>query len=734
MADNLKDLESRVKTTATIVEDALRSIADRVSDIFEEAASETSNFSKTLEKDITKSINNLARTTGLLENNQSKLNLGLLKEKDIAKQLEDRKNKLLAIERQINISKNAGIIDDIKAKNLLEEVKIYNKELTEDLEKQLALSREYTKNLGISGHIFEGLSKTLQKFGIHSIILDDIRLKLNKASTEGKIGFNKLFEIVGEGFKESLNDPLIKFTLGLELFKSGIDDIKKSFKVFLEYNNLFTNISRSLGTSTEQIENFIDTGIKSQTNFNDKLQNNIYSASQIGQAFSDINNQLGLSVNIGQAATNEFAKMTNTMGLTVEEASKIQKLGLLNNLTLKDTNKAIISGIIAAQQSTGVQVNAKQIFQEIGNLSAGILVKFQQNPEALAKAVAQAKALGTNLETVDKIGDSLLNWESSIENQLKAELLTGKQINLERAREAALTGDQVTLVKEITSQTGSLKDYQKLNILAQRSLAEAFGMSRDEMVDMLQKQDIFNKLGDISGKSAKEQLLIAKQRGLSETDSLYISLQQQAATEQLANTWDNIKASVSDLLSGPFSGLVDLMSNLSHHAGLVVGAMTALAGISLVKTIGGLVLMASELAPIALEAGIAASALSLGLGTAAIIGAIALITGAIASAKTQTVPDGIAPSSNGPFTITDAYGRTAITTKGDGLAVSPNINRTTNNINDNQMLLDKIDKLILINEQQKQIAQQGRIQIWNDQIVARENIRSINMNNPIYFS
>jgi hypothetical protein len=41
----------------------------------------------------------------------------------------------------------------------------------------------------------------------------------------------------------------------------------------------------------------------------------------------------------------------------------------------------------------------------------------------------------------------------------------------------------------------------------------------------------------------------------------------------------------------------------------------------------------------------------------------------------QSVADGIAPPGNGPFTITDSYGRTAITANGDGVAVSPNINQ-----------------------------------------------------------
>ena len=46
-----------------------------------------------------------------------------------------------------------------------------------------------------------------------------------------------------------------------------------------------------------------------------------------------------------------------------------------------------------------------------------------------------------------------------------------------------------------------------------------------------------------------------------------------------------------------------------------------------------------------------------------------------AVSKAQAVEDGIADSSRGPFTITDSYGKMAMTAKGDNLAVSPNISK-----------------------------------------------------------
>jgi hypothetical protein len=60
-----------------------------------------------------------------------------------------------------------------------------------------------------------------------------------------------------------------------------------------------------------------------------------------------------------------------------------------------------------------------------------------------------------------------------------------------------------------------------------------------------------------------------------------------------------------------------------------------------------------------------------GMGLA--VGATALMIGgiAVAAGSLSSVKDGFAPSSKGPFTITDNYGSMAKTTPGDNLQVGP---------------------------------------------------------------
>jgi hypothetical protein len=75
-----------------------------------------------------------------------------------------------------------------------------------------------------------------------------------------------------------------------------------------------------------------------------------------------------------------------------------------------------------------------------------------KNVEALTQAATQAQALGLSMKQVEQISESMLNFEDSIGKELEAQLLTGGNINLAKAREHALTGDMVGLTNEIQKQ------------------------------------------------------------------------------------------------------------------------------------------------------------------------------------------------------------------------------------------------------------------------------------------
>lgn len=432
-----------------------------------------------------------------------------------------------------------------------------------------------------------------------------------------------------------------------------------------------TELAKSLGISKDQArglyQNFSDYAASANDSF--------VTTTKLLEAQSQLSEQLGISVKYSGKQAEDFSRLTKLMGLSAEQAGKLAKLSIVNGTSIEATTKSIIRGSAASQRSNRIAIDQRTILKDVANLSEGILIKFQGNPEALGAAVVQAKKLGLTLDQVDKVGESLLNWESSIENELKAELITGKQINLEKARYAALTGDQATLMAELSNQVGTLNDYQNMNVIAQKSLAEAFGMSRDEMSKMLLDQEKANKLGDASKLTLDAQLEALKAQGEPLDSALYKQIQQQSIQEKFNNAVEKMQDLIGNLVAGPLGQLIDGFADLAKHSGVIVSAMITLASISLTKTLMGLATIATELELAAAGAIATASAVTLGIGIAAVIAGIIAATGAFDSAKPQEVKDGIAPSDKGPFTITDAYGATAITSKGDGLAVSPNINK-----------------------------------------------------------
>jgi hypothetical protein len=82
-----------------------------------------------------------------------------------------------------------------------------------------------------------------------------------------------------------------------------------------------------------------------------------------------------------------------------------------------------------------------------------------------------------------------LNFEDSIAAEMEAELLTGKQLNFEKARELALQGKTAEAAQLLVDQVGGVEEFNKLNIIQQEALAKTLGMNRQGFSEMLLAQE-----------------------------------------------------------------------------------------------------------------------------------------------------------------------------------------------------------------------------------------------------
>jgi len=192
--------------------------------------------------------------------------------------------------------------------------------------------------------------------------------------------------------------------------------------------------------------------------------------------------------------------------LSTEDATRIAQtattLGMSSDNMMNVARQMQLAGSGAANINEAMdQVSALAIDMgalEVDNVKDidGIMKDIAANTEAFAaygkdgganmiKAAAHAKKLGLELSSMVKISDSLLEFEDSIEKEMEASLMIGKQLNYDRARALALEGDMAGAAREVANQVGGLSGFNQMNVLQKRSLAASVGLDVSEFQKLL---------------------------------------------------------------------------------------------------------------------------------------------------------------------------------------------------------------------------------------------------------
>jgi hypothetical protein len=268
-----------------------------------------------------------------------------------------------------------------------------------------------------------------------------------------------------------------------------------------------------------------------------------------------------------------FVDLTKKIGLSEEAAGGLAKVSIATGKTLKSTEQTIAGVTSKISAQNGIQLDGKEILEESGKISGQLLANFKGNPVAIAEAVAQTKVLGTTLEQTKNQASKLLDFESSIGSQLKAELLTGQQLNLERARAAALQGDQVKVAKELTAQGMNFNKFSRLNVIQQNAFAEALGLSSDQLTDQLLKQEAI-------GKSRSEIVALAGEEAAKRLESLSAQDKFNSAVVKLQDLLGNI-------VGGPLGTILDILSDTVGLVGKLISGIQSILGNTLMKGVLG---------------------------------------------------------------------------------------------------------------------------------------------------
>ena len=489
-------------------------------------------------------------------------------------------------------------------KTVFEEIGVESGNINDVLSKQLELSRQVSKNL--TPRIFQGFSdfaKQIPGLGqlaapledaadaAREVLLTSKLLKQIRKEDEGRLKTGKgltlevlkrlgleekLKELTGKDAADKAKElGISEAAIEIEGLPSKLSPVIKGFgklkglagkglggsffallgSQLLVVNEQTVEFQKSLALSAGEaadLRNRFASAAVSSENIN-------ISTTALLETVSALSKQFGFPTLFDMETLVTTTKLTKQVGISAESAGMLAAATVTTGKNFEDQYKDALGTSYELQRQSGVQLDLRNILEESGKVTGTIRANLGSNVESIAAAVTQAKLFGGSLDDVANASKSLLDFESSITAELEAELLLGKNINLETARQASLNGDLATVAKELTKEAGDYTEFSKMNVIQQEALAKAMGMQSDQLADILFQQDI-------QGKTANELRALGK-------EELADRLEAQTAQEKFTASVAKLKGLLGDAVTA-FMPFLDVLGSVFSLVGMIAKVLS----------------------------------------------------------------------------------------------------------------------------------------------------------------
>ena len=208
--------------------------------------------------------------------------------------------------------------------------------------------------------------------------------------------------------------------------------------------------------------------------------------------------EFGISATDAADLSAQVIDTAKAVGLSNEEAAKLS--GILQTTSGLSAEQAERLTEGAFQLAVANDVAPDAVMKDLASSAEEFASFSKDGGDNLARAAVQAKSMGLSLSDTAKIAEGLLNFQDSITKEVEASVLIGRQLNLQKAREAALADDLVGVNEAIAEQLGGQAEFNKLNSIQRKALADALNTDVANLAKMVANQE---KANDLAGETAK---------------------------------------------------------------------------------------------------------------------------------------------------------------------------------------------------------------------------------------
>jgi|TARA_R110002167_G_scaffold366391_1_gene595682 hypothetical protein len=443
---------------------------ERLKNITEGVGRDTLSYKQSLEY-----IKQLSGDIKEIEDKRSKIQADYQRKSDnlnLAKSIEKLQKKSIgSIQKQLNLT------SDIERMNTL---------ISNGSDEQVKDAIKYNKFLDEINSGSMDMSQILEKMSTaHFGDLNDEAADLVKSLEKNpeilkKMGREQKFADMIDQVKDSL----------------GLIDLKKTFTfagllaLATQFAGKMLEIRQSLGTSA--IDSARIAGNMAAAGAAAKVVGG--NSQEAEAAVKGLVREFGSLSVVSLGVSTQLGLITGQFGISGDNAAKLLKSMDAISTASIETNLNLISTVGELARAEGVA--PAQVLNDMAS-DTELFAKFgKDGGKNIGLAAIQAAKLGVNMATVAGIAESLLDFESSITDEMEAEVLLGRSLNLDKARELSLAGDLEGLQKEILKNVGSEAEFNAMNVVQRQALAKSLGMNVADLGKMVAGEKTSTQLAE----------------------------------------------------------------------------------------------------------------------------------------------------------------------------------------------------------------------------------------------
>lgn len=386
--------------------------------------------------------------------------------------------------------------------------------------------------------------------------------RINQLKAESKT----LYESIPQSIRSSIDGAKGLFTqfkkLGPQVAIIGVlvGIVASAVTQFVALDKAASDFRTTTGLTRTQME-----GLNSQVNETVKSFSNLgVEASDVFDTISSLKSEFADFAEFSDEVVQGLTVLNKNFGVAKEDSAAVQ--AIFENIGGLSSETATNLQLQVVRLAEAGKVAPSKVLSDINTSAEETNKFFKGDVVLLGEQAVEARRLGTSLSQVAKTAENLLNFQSSLPEELKAATFLNGQFNLTQARSLAAQDKLVEAQQEVIRQIQRSGDFSQKDFFTKQQVANAVNMTVGEIEKQISIQEKLNTMTtdqvDAYNAARAAGMDITKVNAdqlAQEVKKFQAQQQQQSTIEQIENTFKGLAVTLGSSLVPLFETMIPLL-------------------------------------------------------------------------------------------------------------------------------------------------------------------------------